>query len=192
MKHSVFSMNDFKKNVWSGGTTTELFISPSSASYIDRHFDLRLSTASVESKSSTFTSLPGIDRKLMVLEGEIMISHEGHYSKKLKPFDVDAFKGEWNTSAIGKCTDFNVMTRGKLKSELSSLHFTKKSDFLFDLEEGWRKVFFFLTKGSISIIINQNNIQLYKDDLLCIDDITQQKFSIVANEISQLVLVKIK
>jgi environmental stress-induced protein Ves len=38
---------------WSGGETTELFISPEGSSYKKRDFDFRLSTATVEVNQSS-------------------------------------------------------------------------------------------------------------------------------------------
>ncbi len=192
MKHSIFSNKDFSKRIWSGGTTRELFISPSISSYADRNFDLRISTASVEAERSTFTSLPGINRKLMILEGEIEISHAGHYTKKLKPFDVDVFLGDWNTSAIGKCIDFNVMTRGRLQSELSSLVLTNKESSKLAIDEEWSSICLFVFKGSVEIEIEHKKILLEENNLLILSGITQYIFPIVSNELSRLILTKLK
>ena len=94
---------------WSGGTTTELFIYPHDSSYTNRDFLFRISTATVESETSTFTSLPGFQRILMILKESLIIHHKDHPSQTLHPFDTHRFDGAWETSAIGKVTDFNVM-----------------------------------------------------------------------------------
>ena len=39
---------DYQISTWSGGQTTQLFLSPEGGSYPDRTFDFRLSTATVE------------------------------------------------------------------------------------------------------------------------------------------------
>ena len=100
----------YKTTDWSGGKTTEMYIYPKDCSYNERNFDFRISTAKVESETSQFTSLPNVHRKLMVLDGSIIINHEGQHSKKLAKFDLDTFEGNWKTSAIGTCTDFNLMS----------------------------------------------------------------------------------
>ena len=67
--------------IWSGGTTTELFIYPEGATYEDRNFKFRLSIATVESETSEFTPLAGVKRTLMLLHGELTLKHEGQYEK---------------------------------------------------------------------------------------------------------------
>ena len=94
---------------WSGGSTTQLHIYPEGSSYAAREFLFRISTATVETTSSTFTTLPGFQRILMILKGELEITHKGRYSKQLRAFDKDTFDGSWETTAIGKVTDFNLM-----------------------------------------------------------------------------------
>lgn len=61
---------------WSGGETTELFIYPENANYKAGNYQFRLSTATVEIEASTFTPLPGVDRTLIVLEGEMQLDHK--------------------------------------------------------------------------------------------------------------------
>ena len=58
---------------WSGGLSTELYIFPEDSEYVERNFKYRLSTATVEIEQSVFTPLPGVDRTLMVLEGEMKL-----------------------------------------------------------------------------------------------------------------------
>ncbi len=129
MIFKIIKASEFNTVNWSGGTSTQLFIYPQNSDYKLRNFDFRLSTAKVEADESDFTSLPGISRKLMILEGEIEITHENHYSKKLAKFDIDTFEGDWATSSVGKCVDFNLMTRGTGKGKLSAISI-KKDQFL--------------------------------------------------------------
>ena len=124
----LIKANQFQTTNWSGGTTTELFIWPEGTSYTERNFDFRLSTATVEIETSVFTPLPGISRTLMVLEGEMELQHEGHHSKSLSPFDQDEFLGDWATKSIGKCTDFNLMSRNNTKGKLQHFSMMKNSD----------------------------------------------------------------
>ncbi len=94
---------------WSGGTTTQLAIWPADGDYASRRFSWRVSSAVVEDEESTFTSLPGVERTLMILEGSLQLEHEGHYSTVLEQFDQDNFSGSWTTHSRGRVTDFNLM-----------------------------------------------------------------------------------
>jgi len=80
-----------------------------------------LSTATVEVETSVFTPLEGISRTLLVLDGEMTLSHLGQHTKTCGKFEIDRFDGSWITSSVGKCTDFNLMTNGKTSGTLEGL-----------------------------------------------------------------------
>ena len=125
----ILRSEEFTASTWVGGKTTQLFTHPQGANYAARDFDFRLSTATVELEKSDFTALPGFSRKLMILEGEIEINHENQHNKTLHKFDVDAFEGDWKTSSVGRCTDFNVMTSAKYTSSLKAISLHADEDF---------------------------------------------------------------
>lgn len=108
-------------SVWSGGTTTQLAIYPKASDYKERNFKWRLSSALVEAEESTFTSLPGIHRHIMIIEGEMTLIHEGHREVLLRPFLQDSFSGGWNTRSIGRARDFNLMLGQDSKGELEAV-----------------------------------------------------------------------
>lgn len=118
MQVKIIRKTEQKTSLWSGGTTTQLTIFPETATYDQRDFLFRISTAKIEAAESVFTSLPGISRSIMILEGNLTLNHEGHYSKTLQKFDCDAFDGGWKTTSSGKVTDFNLMTRGQALGKL--------------------------------------------------------------------------
>lgn len=125
IKH--FAPSDYPVSIWSGGKTTELFIAPENATLAERNFDVRISTASIEVETSTFTSMNGYLRKLLVLEGSLELHHEGQHSVKLAAFEQNAFSGDWKTKSIGKAIDFNVIYKSTLHPEVS-LVFLEKGD----------------------------------------------------------------
>jgi environmental stress-induced protein Ves len=96
-------------SAWDGGMTTEIAIYPKDAVYSRRDFLWRISSAQVESEESRFTSLPGIWRLIMVLEGELTLEHEDYHSVRLQAFQQDAFAGGWVTRSRGRGRDFNIM-----------------------------------------------------------------------------------
>lgn len=111
---------------WTGGTTTELFIYPEGATFEDRNFKFRLSTATIESETSTFTPLPGVKRTLMLLHGNLELQHKGYHQKKLSLLQKDIFDGGWETSSKGICIDFNLMCRGATEGSLVGFSLEKK------------------------------------------------------------------
>ena len=107
---------------WSGGQTTQLYIYPNSASYSERNFDFRISSAVVSQEQSEFTSLPGYRRHIMLLDGSMNLVHENHHSRTLERYEQDFFDGAWHTSSQGKCTDFNLMLGSGFEGSLRCLY----------------------------------------------------------------------
>ncbi|WP_372645917.1 HutD family protein [Ancylomarina sp.] len=192
MSFSIISADKFNTINWSGGTSTQLYIYPETADYGLRNFDFRLSTAIVEVKKSDFTSLPSVSRKIMILDGQIEISHKDHYKKELQRFDIDEFEGDWQTSSVGVCTDFNLMTTGKTKSELSSLVLLKKQIEDFPINNDQNKIFIYLYSGKIGFNNEGNDYILNQGELLIIKDSTTNNIRFKANKDSNLIISKIK
>lgn len=176
---------------WSGGSSTQLYIFPANASYAERNFKLRISTAKVEVAESTFTALPGVHRKLMILEGEINITHDGQYSKHLKPFDVDTFSGDWKTTAKGTCTDFNVMTTPGQQSELYHIAIEASSSYILKPKQTFKTLFLYPTSGTIHLQLNNEKYILETGNLLVIEDGNVASIFIKSPEAFGIVVVEI-
>jgi len=192
MEYDIIDSRRFQTKLWSGGTTTQLYIFPLTADYKERNFKFRLSTATVETNKSDFTLLNGISRKLMVLTGEITISHEGHYTKQLNKFDVDYFDGGWKTSSIGKCTDLNLMTAGKTTGELTAIFIEKEQHINWKIKENCDWLFIYPYSGKIRIEINRIITIISKGDLLILRNPAIRSLEITGNEYSELVFTEIK
>jgi len=107
----TYKVEDIIPRAWSGGKTRELAIYPEEASYPERDFIWRLSSADIELEESDFTALPDYDRTLMVLSGELVLSYEGKRSMRLKELEQDSFDGGCAVKSFGKATDYNLMVR---------------------------------------------------------------------------------
>jgi len=191
VEYSIIRSENLKTTRWTGGTSTELFIFPTDSEYQKRNFSFRLSTAKVEIEKSEFTSLPGISRKLMVLDGGIFINHEKHHSKQLNKFDVDVFEGDWKTTSIGKCIDFNLMTQGKTKGVISVLVFEKNqvADYIDKAACDW--LFIYVNKGIASINQGIKTETLKKGDLMVFNKPGNTKLMLIGMEVCELVISKI-
>lgn len=189
--HRIVPGSTFRPMQWAGGSTTELFIFPENSNYQNRDFTFRLSTATVEVETSEFTPLQGVSRKLMVLNGEIKLSHENHHTTHLKKFDVDEFSGQWKTSCIGKCTDFNLMTSGKIRGQLRSIVVTE-GHYIFATVNKSDWSFLYLYRGEVEAFLNQRNHLLLQGDLLVIEKSIGAELLIMGNQYSELVMVEVQ
>lgn len=168
----VIRKEELSTGKWSGGTTTELLIYPEDAKYSHRNFKWRISSAKVEIEESVFTHLPGIERVIMVLEGELELHHEGHHSVIIKEFQQDRFSGDWTTKSYGKVTDFNLMMSSSCRGELHSISLPAAQAKEIHTSNLNEKYFsnvtevFYCVGGIVDIYVKDNvNIHLNKGDL---------------------------
>ncbi len=164
----IIRKNEHKTSRWSGGTTTQLYIYPEESEYDKRNFLFRISSAKVEVDESVFTHLPDINREIMIIDGELVLKHEGHHTTRLSRFDKDCFSGDWSTRSYGKVTDFNLMmnkgcygTIEHIKVEIGS-----NNDIKFDKHEIYDKslIILYCVNGQVSIAVEEK-VDLYEGDL---------------------------
>jgi hypothetical protein len=173
MKIKKLTSKNFSTSNWSGGTTSQLYISPENSLFADRKFDFRISSAVVELEESDFTPMPGFSRILMVLEGELEIHHEGHYSKVLKPFEIDEFSGDWKTSSKGRVVDFNLIMGDGICGSMKYISLGNSDEIIDD--NFWGKLQFartfgyYLISGKIQMNLNQEVYELEKGEMILIE-----------------------
>ncbi len=175
---------DIQTSNWSGGTTSELFIFPTTSHYKDLDFSFRLSRATVEIEESVFTPLPKVKRQLMVLEGELELIHEAHHTKKLKPLEFDIFSGDWLTKSIGKVTNFNLMTIGATEGTLSVMKASKKQFYTYKINHDF--TVFYIAEGTLQF----EDMNINKSELLVFNGPADDfKFNLMAG--TNVVVVRI-
>lgn len=121
LEYEVLRREHYKMSNWVGGSTSELYIYPPDCFYSERNFDFRVSTATVDMESTDFTSLPGFNRHIMLIEGKMKLVHEGYHKIDLPLYGHDFFKGEWHTKSQGKCRDLNLMIKEGLNGDLETV-----------------------------------------------------------------------
>lgn len=191
MRIEHFKASELITNKWSGGTTTQLAIYPKDADYKKRNFLFRLSTATVESEESVFTQLPGVSRKLMILEGEIKIEHKNRYTKNLKKFEQDKFSGDWETKSYGKATDFNLMTTAELTGEIKAI--TLVDSKTISLNKLVNCYGFYIYSGSVELIINNETFKVNTGDIILLfPEVSETEIEILPTNKSELIISEIK
>lgn len=159
----LLKKEDYKTSSWSGGTITEFLIFPPEALYSARNFKWRLSSAIVNTEVSTFTSLPDISRILIVLEGKLLLDHEGHHKTSLKAFQQDSFSGGWITKSYGKATDFNLMLSEGCEGKLEPISIKSRGNI--ELSINYKKSpkaynyiaeVFYCVSGEVEVLIMEN------------------------------------
>ncbi|SIR59795.1 HutD protein [Peribacillus simplex] len=172
-----YSLNVIRKSeqtssLWSGGKTTQLAIYPEDGDYSKRDFKWRISTADVEVDESLFTHLPGIQRIIMILDGEMSLEHKGKHRVHLQPFEQDRFDGGWTTRSIGRVTDFNLMLAEGCEGDLGTIHLNDgiHSEVLDNGDSAKRSDAYYCFKGKSRMSIDEKeSIVLGKGDLVILN-----------------------
>lgn len=174
MKYNVELLREenYKPTFWSGGMATELTTYPINSDYASKNFLWRLGVAKIDIIESTFSSLPNVSRKFMVIEGEITLDHENKYKKLLNPFEQDDFMGDWKTKTYGKASVFNLMTRENYNGELIHLNICPGKELIFEYKTPLNKdlaaICFYTVNGGFNSTINNKVFETVKNDLLLI------------------------
>lgn len=170
----IIRKNQQQVSKWSGGTTTQLLIYPPEAIYSERNFKWRISSAKVEIDESIFTSLPGISRIIMILDGTLKLEHEGHHSIILNKFDQDNFSGDWVTKSYGKVTDFNLMMSRECVGKINLLTINgegQKKHLVYHNDMNYSNITeaFYFIDGDVDVLVDgQEKLKLFQGDLLYI------------------------
>ncbi|TDL91716.1 hypothetical protein E2R55_01125 [Vibrio vulnificus] len=168
----IIRKSEQTSSLWSGGKTTQLAIYPEEADYAKRDFKWRISTADVEADESLFTHLPGIQRLIMILDGEMLLEHKGKHRVHLRPFELDRFDGGWITRSIGRVTDFNLMLAEGCEGDLSAIHLNDgiHSEVLDNGESTKRTDAYYCFKGKSRMSIDEKeSIFLDQGDLVILN-----------------------
>lgn len=166
---------DHKPMPWKngGGVTTEIAVWPQDAGLGD--FDWRVSMARVETEGP-FSSFPGIDRTLAVLDGEgIILKVEGQMALGLlRTSDPVTFPADVPTACNlvkGPISDLNVMVRrGRFVAEVTRVALDDAADFASDAEI----VLMFCHSGDARIAVGSGRFVLGPRDCLQADKPAEQ------------------
>jgi environmental stress-induced protein Ves len=193
MKHmqiTVLNKKDYRKTIWKGGTSTELFIYPPLASYKERNFQLRISKAKVKQPNSTFTTLPNYQRLLHLLKGTFLLNHASVGINLVLPGDTILFEGGWETQCIGVGSDFNLMFSGPGNGNIVN-QIVLAGDYLsLQTEKLGQLNFIYILKGKVNVLIKNQEIKLRKhQSLIAYDKEVLDSLIIEAGKDAQLIQV---
>lgn len=113
----ITSLKELPPACWAGGKTWQLLIIPADSSLTERNFDYRLSSASIESPHSVFSSFPGYERDLVSLTETVRLKVSGR-SFDLTPMQVFHFSGDDPVESDGTTQDLNLIKGSGLPGKL--------------------------------------------------------------------------
>lgn len=149
--YAVKKQEEFKTSLWSGGSTTELYIYPEDAIYKEGNFQCRISSATVEVERSDFTSLPGVKRYLSIFHGHLDMIHGEGEKVSLEPFQVDCFDGGVPTVSFGQVVDFNLMLKNGADGKMEASQISAGESFILEPKEGQNLLVVYAPVGKVKI-----------------------------------------
>ena len=165
MPYKIIQEKDFITTKWSGGETTQLMIYPENADFSKKNFLFRISSATFTSTASSFSDFSDYQRYILPLEGELSVSHDKLYSRKLKQYEVEYFDGAWQTSSENSldCRDYNFIYR---KGSQAGLQVLIKGD---QQEIKPNTIVTMFSSAKSQLAINGEEINVEGFDLLYLD-----------------------
>ena len=182
MKCTWVHPEDFKKQPWKNGRGETLELFKISDTQNPDQFLFRLSMATIDS-SGPFSLFPGIDRQLVLINGETLnLKRENDEKCQLKKYDCISFTGEEKIHSLVTvpCQDFNVMTkRGWKKANVKVLHIPKRGTlklsenaFLYQLSGDLKYQEFTKPINTLWIISNTIEIESLSDSISILIQLT--------------------
>ncbi|WP_215905711.1 HutD family protein [Thalassospira sp. TSL5-1] len=166
----ILRASDYRRMPWKngGGETVEIAVYPANAGLDD--FAWRISMAKVAS-DGPFSSFPGIDRTLSILEGAGMTLVIGDQAPVTLTHDTPPypFAADIPTSAMlvdGPITDLNVMTRRNRSTHRVTRHVVNGTQILTTSE---KTVTFILVQDAVEIVVGDGETHQLQplDAMIC-------------------------
>lgn len=151
-----------------GGSTTEIAAFPPGAGFDD--FDWRISLATI-SQDGPFSTFPGIDRTLALVDGDGVLLDFGDERVVLSPSEpLIEFAGEEQVHATvtgANTTDFNVMTRrGRCRHRLEACVVRGTEEFT---RRGATTLLFLADGESLTVCSARERIAMVRYDVLVLE-----------------------
>ena len=82
--------------------------------------------------------------------------------------EIDCFDGSWETSALGTCVDFNLMTKGNTEGKISSVFVSAAKSLNFQLDEMCEFIIFYLYEGNMQCHFGSEKRNLNQGEFMVI------------------------
>jgi environmental stress-induced protein Ves len=182
-----YTYQDFSRNDWSGGTSTQLVIYPSESDLLKQNFEFRISTASIDVEESQFTQFFLHKRIICSLLNPITLIHSDIQPFCLTPLVPYSFDGGMTTKCVGKTIDFNVIFNDSWDASIKVYQIDSMIDMAY-IQSYSDLTYFFQVQGESFI----NAILLEESELLLFKEIPDDFNLKIVNKDSLLVCIKLK
>jgi len=197
LKITVIKEDAVTTSRWAGGESKQYFIYPPEADYGLRNFSIRLSMAtSISEDEAKYSNLENFTRFLVMLEGKSHVFHKDRYNIVMEPYkEIDVFDGGWESSAIGKVTDFNMMLSKNCEGRMSVVDkngIITADDYCESSKKPFKWLAFFCGSGYASFKLSTDEIvSISRGDLILFEEISSDFKINVSLEHSKLIRMDI-
>ncbi|RVU55110.1 HutD family protein [Anaerosphaera multitolerans] len=160
----IIKKEEFVTTDWSGGTTTEVYISPKGANVSERDFDYRVSTATCELDESVFSDYSGFVRFIAPVDANLNLKN-GDEEITLRPYEVYRFDGSDSVVGYSKVRDFNLIFKKGLSGKMYSTIVNGQAR----IENFSKKMLIFNNDSEIEV--NNKDFEIFSAIVLDIDEV---------------------
>lgn len=172
MDYRLFKTEDQGTEEQSWGRSREIAIFPYDKVVEERDFLWRITRTVVDEEEAELDQFEGYDRVLTVLEGDVVLAHEGERVARMKEKEQDSFDGSKRTKSFGKIIGYDLILRKGnqgilewVKAETNS-KVLEPSDFLQYESRMWC---FYCVNGYGVLHDGQKSKMIRQEELLVLD-----------------------
>jgi environmental stress-induced protein Ves len=180
---------ELRQTRWAGGVTTELAISPATATLEERNFLCRISASTVE-QDAPFSDFSGYERILMLLFGQgLELSIAGKRTVLTSRFQLIRFPGDAKVDVKilgGPIMDFNVIFRKAANAQVRTVALGNQPLTIFEAPDHTpsmkRLVTVYSPYASFTAVVDGNTVQGKPKDVLEVECLRakQTSFTVMA------------
>jgi len=170
MNIKYMNYNAIPQSTWAGGTSKQYFIYPENASYENKDFLVRFSSATIDD-TKPFTNFIGFKRYFTMLDNSIELSINGNNLDKERQV-VTVFNSEDDVISYSLGTDLNLM----VAQDISESSLIVDNGFI----HGENDFMFVLALFDQTVKVNNQDFEMEYLDCLVIENLDREKVDVFA------------
>lgn len=111
MDYKVYKEEDFNIENKPAGQVKELAAFPEHAACQQQDVTWKISSQSISGEEAQLDRIPGYDRVLMVLSGDVVLAYEGQRVARLSALEQDRFDGGFSTKSFGRIKSYDLTVK---------------------------------------------------------------------------------
>lgn len=172
MEYRIFKVEEQKTKKQTWGETREIAVFPYDTKAMEEDILWRITKDTIEEEEAKLICFPGYDKVLTVLEGDVVLAHEGERVARMRAGEQDSFDGGMRTKSFGKITGYSLILKKENQGILEWIKAENQgktlmpADFFRYKNQMWT---FYCVKGYGIIHKDDETVMIREDELLVLN-----------------------